>query len=337
MALSAGPPWLMALMAAAGSAIALAVLTRFARWLPLDPPGPRSLHARPVPRIGGLAIWAGFFPIALLAPPALPGNPAIWLFAWGLVAAVSLLDDFRGVHPVYRLASHLAAAVAVAVEIVGGADALPPNATYLAVGAAALVVAWAANLYNFMDGSDGIAAAMGACGFGAYGIAAWQAGAPATACFALAAATIPFFAVNIPPARMFMGDVGAVPLGFLAAAFGLGGWRMGTWPAWFPVLVFLPFIADATVTLGRRAWRRDRVWEAHRMHYYQRLHQLGTGHRGTLVVFGVLIAGTGASALATLALDPEAGWTVIGAWSTALAALFCGIEYRWRHQTPKAQ
>jgi UDP-N-acetylmuramyl pentapeptide phosphotransferase/UDP-N-acetylglucosamine-1-phosphate transferase len=327
----------MALLAAAGSGIALAALTRLAPWLPLDRPGPRSLHARPVPRVGGLAIWAGFSPVALLAPPALPGAPAIWLFSWGLVAAISLVDDFRGVHPVYRLAGHLAAALAITAEIVGAGTALPAPATYLVVGAVAVVVVWAANLYNFMDGSDGLAAVMGACGFAAYGIAAWHAGAPATAYFALAAATVPFFAMNVPPARMFMGDIGAVPLGFLAAAFGLGGWRAGSWPAWFPVLVFLPFIADATVTLGLRVCRHERIWEAHKMHYYQRLHQLGAGHRGTLLVFGALIAGTVGSALATLAFDPESGWIAIAAWSGALAALFCGIEYYWQHHGPKLQ
>ena len=99
-----------------------------------------------------------------------------------------------------------------------------------------------------MDGSDGLAATMGVCGFAAYGgrrAAGRRPGDAPTS--ALAAATLPFLAVNLPPARMFMGDVGAVPLGFLAAAFGLAGWRAGTWPAWFPLLVFLPFIADASV------------------------------------------------------------------------------------------
>jgi len=327
----------MALLAAAGSGITLAVLTRCAPWLPLDRPGPRSLHARPVSRVGGIAIWTGFLPVALLAPPALPGTPLVWLLAWGLVAAISLVDDFRGVHPIYRLAGHLAAAVAIAVEIVGAGSALPAVATHVTVGVIALGVVWAANLYNFMDGSDGLAAAMGAGGFAAYGLAAWQAGAPATAYFALAAAMVPFFALNVPPARMFMGDIGAVPLGFLAATFGIGGWRAGIWPSWFPVLVFLPFIADATVTLGLRLVRHERVWEAHKMHYYQRLHQLGAGHRGTLLVFGALIAGTVGSALATLALDPESGWIVIAAWGGALAALFCGIEYYWQHHDPKLQ
>ena len=105
-----------------------------------------------------------------------------------------------------------------------------------------------------MDGNDGLAASMAVLGFAAYGVGAVVRGRAATAYFALAAATLPFFAVNCPPARMFMGDVGAVPLGFLAAAFGIGGVVAGgSWPAWFPALVFLPFIADATITLARRA------------------------------------------------------------------------------------
>ena len=327
-------PWIAAVAAAALAGTALALLGRFAARLPHALPGPRSLHAMPVPRVGGIAVWAGALPIALAAPPAVPGPWAVWLFATGLVAGVSLADDCRGMNPVTRLASHFAAAIAVAIVLLPAGPELLPVGSALVVGGGALLLVWAANLYNFMDGSDGLAAAMGVCGFGAYGIAAGLAGAPTALYVGLAAATLPFLALNLPPARMFMGDVGAVPMGFLAAALGLGGWRTGTWPAWFPLLVFLPFIADATVTLGKRIWRRERVWEAHKMHYYQRLHQLGAGHRGTLLVFGALMAGTAASALVTLRADPAAGWTVIAAWSVAMAAFFSGIDYHWRHRTP---
>ena len=326
--------WTLAGVAAALSGSTLALLLRFAPGLPHDLPGPRSLHETPMLRVGGLAVWAGWLPIALVAPPAVPGPWPVWLLATGVVAGVSLIDDCRGVHPVTRLASHFAAAVAVAIVLLRSGPELTPVGAGLAVGGSALLLVWAANLYNFMDGSDGLAAAMGVCGVGAYGIAAGMADAPAAAYLGLVAATLPFLALNLPPARMFMGDVGAVPMGFLAAALGLGGWRAGTWPAWFPVLVFLPFIADATVTLAQRIWRRERVWEAHRMHYYQRLHQLGAGHRGTLWVFGALMAGTAASALVTLRADPAAGWIVIAAWSGAMATFFSGIDYHWRHRTP---
>jgi UDP-N-acetylmuramyl pentapeptide phosphotransferase/UDP-N-acetylglucosamine-1-phosphate transferase len=123
---------------------------------------------------------------------------------------------------------------------------------------AALACAWSLNLYNFMDGSDGLAATMALVGFTAYGAVLLCRGEPPALPLALAATMIPVLFVNRPPARMFLGDVGAVPLGFLAAAFGIAGVAGGAWPAWFPVLVFLPFIADASVTLVRRVLAGER-------------------------------------------------------------------------------
>ena len=195
MGLIAGEGWAIALLPVAGSVLALLMLARLAPWLPVDRPGPRSLHERPVSRVGGLAIWAGALPVALLAPPALPGSPAAWLFAWALVAAISLVDDFRGVHPVWRLASQTVAALAVAVAVGAPGPGAPDPAlpAYVVTALAALAVVWAANLYNFMDGSDGLAALMGTCGFAAYGVAAWQAGEGAllSICFDRAAALAP--------------------------------------------------------------------------------------------------------------------------------------------------
>jgi len=78
--------------------------------------------------------------------------------------------------------------------------------------------------------------------------------------------------------------------------------------------------------------RRERVWEAHKEHYYQRLLQLGAGHTGTLIFFGVLMVGTTTSALVTLAIDPAIGWAMLAAWSIALGALFSGIDHHWRHR-----
>ena len=175
---------------------------------------------------------------------------------------------------------------------------------------------------------------MALCGFGAYGAAALRAGAPSDAYLALAAATLPFFAANVPPARTFMGDGGSVPLGFLAAVFGLAGIRAGTWPGWYPLLVFLPFIADTLLTMIRRIAARENLFEAHKTHYYQRLHRMGAGHAGTLLFYGVLIAGTSASAYFALATGPAAGWWVLGAWTVAIGVLFAGIDYHWRKCSP---
>jgi UDP-N-acetylmuramyl pentapeptide phosphotransferase/UDP-N-acetylglucosamine-1-phosphate transferase len=134
---------------------------------------------------------------------------------------------------------------------------------------------------------------------------------------------------------MFLGDVGALPLGFLAGALGLAGIAAGTWPAWLPLLAFLPFIVDATVTLATRALRGERVWEAHKVHYYQRLHQLGAEHRGTLAVYGTLAAGCCITALVCLFRAPQAGWGAVAAWLVVLAVMFAAIDYHWRSATPR--
>jgi UDP-N-acetylmuramyl pentapeptide phosphotransferase/UDP-N-acetylglucosamine-1-phosphate transferase len=248
-----------------------------------------------------------------------------------LLALVSLRDDVRALGVGVRLLVHALAALwfAVAVAWPYAASGLSFGTLIVVLGAG-LIAAWSLNLYNFMDGNDGLAAAMAILGFSAYGFGAVIADVPAIAFFSLAAATLPFFVVNFPPSRMIMGDVGAVPLGFLAAAFGLGLVVAGSWPPWFPALVFLPFIADATTTLARRAWRRERIWEAHRSHYYQRLHRLGAGHGGTLVIYACWMAGSGATALACLRWERALGWPAFGAWCIAGAALFAAIDYHWR-------
>ena len=307
--------------ALAVSALVVALLRRHAGQLPQDAANPRSLHQGAMPRGGGLAILAGTAVAVAIARPPLPGHAAAWLAALAAVAAISFADDVRGVHAVWRLAVQVAAGAIVASQFAGGT---------VPVALAALAIAWGANLFNFMDGSDGLAAAMAIVGFSAYAIAGGAAGAPWGGYAALAAATVPFLAVNRPPASMFMGDVGAVPLGFLAAALGIAGAASGTWPAWFPPLVFLPFVADATVTLGVRLARRERVWEAHRNHYYQRVNTLGAGHRGTLAIYAAAMLACASLALVCVLLVPAAGPTALGMAIGAHLIGFGAIDYHER-------
>lgn len=309
------------------SLVAIASIAIFASWLalaflhspgrlPADRPNARSLHRNPVPRGGGLAVWSG-----VLAGTVWLAQPLPWLAPLLLVVAVSLWDDRSGVPVLLRLAAQVVAALAW----LGFSGAV--MGTLLAV----LAVAWMANLYNFMDGSDGLAAAMTVVGFGAYAFAAVRAGAvDAPVSLAIVAATLPFLAQNWPPARIFLGDVGAVPLGFMAALLGIAGAQAGYWPAWFPVLVFLPFIGDATVTLARRFASGANVLQAHRDHYYQRLVRLGLGHRGTLVLYLALMSGTAVSAIAALPRSPATGAVVLALWVAALLLLYAGIGYYWR-------
>jgi hypothetical protein len=114
----------------------------------------------------------------------------------------------------------------------------------------------------------------------------------------------------------------------------LAGIVAGAWPAWLPLLAFLPFIVDATVTLVARALRGERIWEAHKVHYYQRLHQLGASHRGTLAVYGGLAAGCCITALGCVFRAPQAGWVALAAWLVVLAVVFAAIDYHWRSFTP---
>ena len=309
---------LPAAVAAAVSWGVLKLLLRYAERLPLDRPNARSLHARAVPRGAGLAIWAGWLAGAIWVPGA-----KAWLFPLLAVIAVSLLDDRRGVHIAVRFAVH---AMAAALWVWQAAPNIQPVVAVVAI-------VWMANLYNFMDGSDGLAGAMTAVGFATYAVAAWLAGGESAASLlALAAASIPFLLYNVPPARVFLGDAGSVPLGFLAAVYGLIGWLDRWWPAWFPVLVFLPFIADASVTLVRRLIRGARVWQAHRDHCYQRLVRLGWGHGRTLALYSGLMAGGAASALAALVWAPQLGTPALALWTAVLAVLFTLTEYHWRRR-----
>jgi UDP-N-acetylmuramyl pentapeptide phosphotransferase/UDP-N-acetylglucosamine-1-phosphate transferase len=294
------------------------LLLHRADLLPLDIPNPRSLHTHAVRRGGGLAIWAGWLAGVLWLP-----GPKPWLGPLAALIAISLLDDLRGVHPAIRLTVQVCAA-ATWVWLAGAG--INP---VLAV----LLIVWLSNLYNFMDGSDGLAGAMTLIGFGSYAAASWLMDGAETALFlALAAATVPFVLANAPPARVLLGDVGAVPLGFLAAVFGITGWLKQWWPAWFPILVFLPFIADASLTLLYRLLRGERLWEAHREHYYQRLVQIGWGHAKTLALYGLLMVGMAGSSLVVIARAPWAGPLLFIVWSAILALVFVVIEYHWRRR-----
>jgi UDP-N-acetylmuramyl pentapeptide phosphotransferase/UDP-N-acetylglucosamine-1-phosphate transferase len=318
-------------VALAVSTALVGLMLRHAGRLPADRPNERSLHDRAMPRGGGLAIWAGFLPVAVAVPPPIAGW-LLWMGALGAVALVSFADDLRGVPSAVRLVVHAVAAAAVAATIVAPTGA--PAAFALVV----VAIVWGANLFNFMDGSDGLAALMAIVGYGCFAIAAvlGESGRVATACAAVVAATIPFFLANRPPASMFMGDVGSVALGFLAAALGIAGTVLGLWPAWFPALVFLPFLADSTITLGRRALRGEPVWRAHRSHYYQRLHAAGAGHRGTLAAYGVAMVACAAVAVGCLALAPDRGTVALAAMFGLHLIGFAAIDYHCEKKSARS-
>jgi UDP-N-acetylmuramyl pentapeptide phosphotransferase/UDP-N-acetylglucosamine-1-phosphate transferase len=240
------------------------------------------------------------------------------------LAAVSLVDDLRGMPTAARLLAHAAAAAVIVWHVV---SPMHPLEMLLLV----IALTWITNLYNFMDGSDGLAGGMAVIGFAAYSLAAYLAGDRllASLCAAVAAGAAAFLLHNFPPARIFLGDVGSIPLGFLAGALGVLGWRNGLWPLWFPVLVFGPFIGDATLTLIKRLLRRERVWQAHRDHYYQRLVRMGFGHRGTALIGYAVMGACAAMALFGRTQPPILQALAFLAAAAALAAIAAWVDRRW--------
>ncbi|MBM3359092.1 MAG: glycosyltransferase family 4 protein [Betaproteobacteria bacterium] len=289
----------------------------------VDHPGPRSLHDSPMPRLGGLGLHAGVLLAVFVIRPDLP--PAIWA-GFGLLLAVSWLEDARGVGVVWRFAAHLIAAGFFAYSAVPGAHGA------LVAAVATLAIAWMTNLYNFMDGSDGLAGGAAVIGFTFYGIAAWFGGSMEFALvnFSIAAAAGAFLCFNYPPARVFMGDAGAVPLGYLAGAMGAIGWVQNDWRWWFAPLVFSPLIADTSVTLARRLFRLERVWEAHHDHYYQRQIRLGWSHEKTALAEYALMLASGLLALALLPVAPPLQLLVLAGAAAGYLALAAVLERHWR-------
>lgn len=258
-----------------------------------DVPNERSLHSNPVPRTGGIGLMLGVLAGWGMLAEALPW----WVWLPGLLLfAVSLLDDIRNLPVWQRLLAHLLAA---ALLVAGcGADL---HAGWAVAILLFFFTVWMTNLYNFMDGSDGLAGGMALFGFGSYGMAALlaQDQVLGLVCLTIAAAAAGFLLFNFYPAKIFLGDAGSIPLGFMVAGLGVWGWLRADWSLWFPLIVFSPFIVDATATLLKRTLRGARITEAHRAHYYQRAVQMGAGHRAVALAEYALMLGAGGLALWT--------------------------------------
>jgi UDP-N-acetylmuramyl pentapeptide phosphotransferase/UDP-N-acetylglucosamine-1-phosphate transferase len=318
------PAALLAAVAAGAFALSCAgsrvLVTLLRRGAALDHPNPRSSHSAPTPRGGGIAVvgaiavaWVGLWAVGALPVEGL----AIVLGAIAL-GAIGWLDDLRGLSPALRLLAQFAA-------VAGGIWALPRGAVFqgwlppaLDAIAAAFAWVWFVNLFNFMDGIDGLdGSEAAAIGLGLMLLAAVGVGGdldvagPATA---IAAASLGFLVWNWAPARIFLGDVGSVPLGYVLGFLLLEQAVRGRWRA--ALILPLYFLADATLTLLRRLLRGERVWQAHREHFYQRAVQRGLGHAA--VVVRVIAADI---VLIGCAWAAETGWGFAGLAVAALTVI----------------
>jgi len=307
--------------------IGLLLISKLAWRLAVDLPNDRSLHSRPIPRIGG---W-GVIPAAVGA--AFLFGEAEWPLAGlaMLLFVVSYLDDRFSLPILVRLTTH--AVVSVAWVIFG-----PASLPLLLAGIAVIAIIWWINLYNFMDGANGLAGGMGLIGFLAYAIAAASHDmVPLTVwSLALAGASAGFLLFNFSSARVFLGDCGSVPLGFFVGALGLWGWSGGAWPSWFPFLVFASFFLDATVTLSRRMINGEPFWRAHAEHYYQRLIRSGWSHPRTAVREYVLMMASASLATAMLTWSVSAQYAGLVAAAGVFVGVAILVDRRWLQMQQQA-
>jgi UDP-N-acetylmuramyl pentapeptide phosphotransferase/UDP-N-acetylglucosamine-1-phosphate transferase len=338
--------WVLAMLPVALWGLSLWLARRFSLpesvfYIP-DPPNDRSLHDRPVPRSGGVAILlaAGLGIIALhsligLSTPLLATLMAGFALGW-----LSFVEDRWGLPRRYRLVAQVGAALLVMgfgglslapLAIPGGQLHLEP---WLAWPLTLLYIVWMTNLYNFMDGMDGFAGGMAVFGFGTLAWLGWSGGALDFALTALAigAAAGGFLVWNFPPARIFMGDSGSIFLGFLAGTLSLQGASQGLFPLWVALLVFSPFVVDATFTLLRRLVQGERIWLAHRGHIYQRLVRLGWGHRPVLLrAYGLMAVCAASAVQATRMAAAEQVW-LLAMWAAIYGLIV--LKTRWLEDRP---
>lgn len=256
----------------------------------LDHPNKRSLHSRPVPRSGGLAITSTLIIIFLINISRLPDSIINIAIGATVILAISLIDDIKHVPSLLRLFFHILAASWLAysglrlesIALPGGAEILLSAQVSWII--TILIITWMTNLYNFMDGMDGFAGGMTIMGFGVFALVYFSNSQIMFAVSMLIAiVTAGFLVFNFPPSKIFMGDTGSSVLGYLAAVMMLSADKSEVMPLWLSVILFSPFIIDATITLAMRTVNKQKIWVAHKQHFYQRLVGAGWSHRKTVL------------------------------------------------------
>ncbi|AZF41734.1 Undecaprenyl-phosphate alpha-N-acetylglucosaminyl 1-phosphate transferase [Pseudomonas sp. R1-43-08] len=263
----------------------------------MDIPNDRSSHNVPTPRGGGVAIVLTFLAaLGWMASGTLISSGFVISLAGAgaVVAIIGFLDDHGHIPARWRLIGHFLSAL-WALWWLGGMPSITLFNFTFSLGVfgyvfGALYLVWMLNLFNFMDGIDGIASIQALCtclgGVGLYYIVG--SSASAVACAALAIAVIGFLVWNFPPARIFMGDAGSGFLGIVLGILSLQAAWISSSMFWGWLILMGVFIVDATFTLIRRLARGDKVYEAHRSHAYQYASRRYRSHRRvTLTVLAI--------------------------------------------------
>ena len=328
---------LLAIIAGAASLALTGIVRSYAtHHQVLDRPVERSSHSVPTPRGGGLAVLAAAA-VGMVLGVALHFIEPLHAVTLGggmlMLGAVGWVDDTRGLNARVRLAVHLAVA-SWTLYMWGGLPAVSVGETTLNLGAAGYVlgvlgIVWSINLFNFMDGIDGLAGSQAVLIFGVAAVLLWSKGGNSLAAVSaiLAASAAGFLVWNWPPAKIFLGDVGSGPLGYLIAGIAIESENTHSGPLLAFAILGAVFMSDATITLVRRFARGDRAMEAHRDHAYQRLARAWGSHRAvTLAAAGMTVILSLLAIVATL--TPERVLFVFVGAYVVLGALFFAAERR---------
>jgi Fuc2NAc and GlcNAc transferase len=300
----------------------------------LDHPGLRQSHTLPTPTGGGLGLILAFTlaSVVLFRQSAVPSTWAIAVLPG--VAALALtgwIDDSRSLSRLLRLSIQLAVSFALLVflRLAGQLESL----AWLLVGGIALV--WVMNMYNFMDGSHGMAGFEGMFAGGVSGFIFLQNSEPALAmvAFLLAAACLGFLPWNFPAPRVFMGDAGSVPLGFALGSLLLLGVARGSLALPVALMVLAVFLVDSTMTLFRRVIRGERWYTPHRKHVYQRLIAQGWPHSRVLLLYQAINIIAVLPAIMLAMMYPEYAWATAGSLAVLLAAGWYAASLRLEVRT----
>lgn len=298
----------------------------------LDKPSARSSHVVPTPRGGGVVFFLGWMTLlGVLYYYYIVNQNYLWLFAPAvLMGLIGFIDDHKPLSASVRfLVQCLACAASLFILNEGGTLILPWVSLPLPLCFFIMVVAmvWMVNLYNFMDGADGIAASQGIVIFtvGGFVLFQYHAYELATLAWGLAALLAGFLTWNWPTARIFMGDCGSYFLGFMVGLYALVSFKQFNVPLTIWIILTSLFWFDATVTLLRRILAGDDWRKPHRSHAYQRLIQSGWGHQKVLI--GMWIVNGGLSILAwSVHRDPNLAPFALGVAVAVLSCLYLLVE-----------
>ncbi len=288
----------------------------------MDTPNGRSLHSVPTPKGGGVGILCAF----LVASFSLSLHWAFWLPAT-VAAGAGLLGDISDLSPRLRLFLQF---VAAAVFICGVTYWENSHIAFANILFWTVFMAGTANFYNFMDGINGIAGITAVVAFGLialFAVTGGREGAAVPLSLCVISGAIGFLPLNIPKARVFMGDVGSVFLGFLFAGM---VFRLSESMTDFLVLVsfLFPFYADELVTMAIRLRAGESLFKAHRRHLYQILsHEFGYPHWAVACGFGtgqLLVGG------AALYLGRKVGLPAVCGLVLAAFLAFAGLSFGCR-------